>query len=271
MWDAVRRVSAHQAFDVEIERSGIGAVLTLRGDLDIATVGELERAIADHPSRVVIDLRAVDFVDSSGLKLLLQTYSLAQREGWKLELLGPAATAQSVFAVTGADRQLPFIDRAADRNASTRDQAYILAPRGPRTLRIDLDSSPAAAAAARAAVRELVSCDSAAAEELELLALLVSEVVTNAVKHGGAVAQRGIEFNVHTTPRRTRVVVTDGGPGFDRWEERCSPSFGPGGYGIFLLNSEASRWGTLRAPDRFSVWFELDHTPGLRASAELRE
>ena len=266
MWDACDAVIAPGAFDVEIERRGPRAVLTLRGDLDIATVGELElaqkRALADHPSRLLIDLRSVAFVDSSGLRLLLQTDSLARRDGWRLELLGPAPTAQSVFAVTGADRLLPFIDRAQGANATGQDKGHGIRSAEPCSLRLDLDRAPTAAGAARAALRGLVSDDLPAVGEQEVLALLVSEVVTNAVKHAGR-RRRAIEFSVDVNPTHTRVVVTDGGPGFERTAGRRSPSFGPGGYGIFLLDSEASRWGTHHAPGRFSVWFELDH-----ASAE---
>ncbi len=258
-------VIAPGAFDIEIERRGPDVVLTVRGDLDIATVGELElaqaRALADHPSRLLIDLRGVAFVDSSGLKLLLQTHSIAERDGWSLELLGPAPTAQSVFAVTGADRLLPFVDRAEGRNAVGTGHDGGLRSAEPCALRLDLDRAPAAPAAARAAIRGLLWDDFPAAAELEVLALLVSEVVTNAVKHAGP-RQRGIEFSVDVNPTHTRVVVTDGGPGFERAAEPRSPRFGPGGYGIFLLDSEASRWGTEHAPDGFSVWFELDHAPG---------
>jgi anti-anti-sigma factor len=270
MWDACHAVIAPGAFDIEIQSRGPDVVLTVRGDLDIATVGELElaqaRALEDQPSRLLIDLRAVAFVDSSGLKLLLQAHSLAERDGWKLELLGPAPTAHSVFVVTGADRLLPFVDRAEGWNATGSDHGGSLRSAEPCALRLDLDPAPTAAAAARAALRGLLPDDFAPAVERELLALLVSEVVTNAIKHAGP-PQRGIEFGVEVNPTHTRVVVTDGGPGFERTAQRRSPGFGPGGYGIFLLDSEASRWGTERAPSGFSVWFELDHAPGSDLSA----
>ncbi len=256
---------AHEAFDVEIERSRTGAVLIVRGDLDIATVGELERAreqaLADGASTLLIDLGAVGFVDSSGLRLLLQTYSLAQRDGWKLELLGPGQTARAVFAATGADRQLPFIDSAVERTEAVGDDAHDLTPVEPRTLGIEIDPSLKAPQAARTAVRGLLADDLLAAEQLETLTLLVSEIVTNTAIHPGETAEGAIEFSVVVTPGLTRVVVTDGGPGFETPAQRCPPSYSPGGYGIFLLDSEASRWGTLRGPGRFSVWFELDHAP----------
>jgi anti-anti-sigma factor len=59
---------------------------------------------------VLIDLRDVEFVDSSGLKFLLRTKALADRSGWTLRLYSPADTAMKAFVVTGADNWLPFID-----------------------------------------------------------------------------------------------------------------------------------------------------------------
>jgi anti-sigma B factor antagonist len=101
-------------FEIEITDVRAGVKLTVRGELDIATVGELgvacDQALTSEPEWLLIDLGAVAFIDSSGLKWLLDTHTRAVREGWALQLLKPAATALRVFAITGADRWLPFID-----------------------------------------------------------------------------------------------------------------------------------------------------------------
>jgi len=103
------------AFEVDVTRNGTAAALRVRGELDLATVGRLaqarDEALAHKPPELLIDLRAVQFVDSSGLKFLLETHWLAQREGWTLQLLKPAESVMKVFTVSGADRHLPFVDR----------------------------------------------------------------------------------------------------------------------------------------------------------------
>ncbi len=101
-------------FDVSVSQVRAGVKITVRGELDIAAVGALvsarEQALAGEPEWVVIDLGAVPFVDSSGLKFLLETHAQAQRAGWNLQLLKPAPTAMRVFTVTGTHQHLPFID-----------------------------------------------------------------------------------------------------------------------------------------------------------------
>ncbi len=100
-------------FDLQIEPGGEGTRIVLKGDVDIAAVPELEsareRALGQRPERLLIDLRQVDFVDSSGLKFLLETHRLAQQDGWELALTRPTERAMKVFEVTGAERHLPFL------------------------------------------------------------------------------------------------------------------------------------------------------------------
>jgi anti-sigma regulatory factor (Ser/Thr protein kinase) len=90
-------------------------------------------------------------------------------------------------------------------------------------------------------------------------------VVTNAVTHGRVAPGDEIELSAAITPKLTRVVVSDGGIGFEWPADSLPGGRVGGGYGLMLLDSQASRWGTLRAPGRFSVWFEVDH-----ASADER-
>jgi|SRR5579884_355695 len=101
-------------FDVEVTSNGGASTVRVRGELDIATVGRLvqarDDALASRPPELEIDLRPVEFVDSSGLKFLLETYWLAQREGFTLRLLKPPDSVMKVFTVSGADRHLPFVD-----------------------------------------------------------------------------------------------------------------------------------------------------------------
>ncbi|MGI8863347.1 MAG: STAS domain-containing protein [Solirubrobacteraceae bacterium] len=100
--------------DIVIERGTEEVRLTITGDIDLGGVAALERARAKaldgHPESLLIDLRGVNFVDSSGLRFLLQTERAARSRGCTLRLLRPAGSAMQVFVVTGAERHLPFVD-----------------------------------------------------------------------------------------------------------------------------------------------------------------
>ena len=59
---------------------------------------------------MLIDLRRVGFIDSSGLRFLLETDRLSRGAGWELQLLRPAESARKALMLTGVDRLLPFVD-----------------------------------------------------------------------------------------------------------------------------------------------------------------
>ncbi len=87
------------------------------------------------------------------------------------------------------------------------------------------------------------------------LALLLSEMVNNAVQHGGADEDERIQVRLSWPSRRLRVEVLD--PGTNRREsiERVTRE---GGWGLVLVDSIADRWGLESAPEGGSVaWFEL--------------
>jgi anti-sigma B factor antagonist len=101
-------------FHVEVDQDHAGVTVTVTGDIDLSTVGPLEHArdtaLANSPSRLLIDLSGVRFIDSSGLKFLIETDRLSRSGGWKLQLLRPAQTAMRVLHVTGVEGHLPFVE-----------------------------------------------------------------------------------------------------------------------------------------------------------------
>jgi anti-sigma B factor antagonist len=104
------------SFHVEVEHDGTAVRVIVSGEIDVASVrlirGARDKALAEHPSRMLIDLRDVGFIDSSGLKFLLETARISRETRWELQLLKPAASAMKLFLVTGADKHLPFVDSA---------------------------------------------------------------------------------------------------------------------------------------------------------------
>ena len=97
-------------------------------------------------------------------------------------------------------------------------------------------------------MRDLVS-----PERVHDATLLVSELVTNAVKYGPE--DQTIDLIVDRTSRRTRFTVHDSGLG-PLPEMRDADDPAPGGHGLRLVDAIADRWGVERGSTR--VWFELD-------------
>ena len=68
-------------FAIEIEQRAGRTILNLRGELDLATVGELEDALTQRLEAgedLVIDLRGLQFMDSSGVRALVAGHAAAQ-------------------------------------------------------------------------------------------------------------------------------------------------------------------------------------------------
>ena len=129
---------------------------------------------------------------------------------------------------------------------------------------IDLKLAPRAesASAARHSVDDLLLEEHLSPEQLEDIRLLVSELVTNAVRHAGLAPQERIRFKVYLCTAFVRVEVHDGGPGFEhsRFEHFHTevPSLEEvGGRGLYLVTVVADRWGT-ESSDLFCAWFEID-------------
>jgi anti-sigma regulatory factor (Ser/Thr protein kinase) len=89
------------------------------------------------------------------------------------------------------------------------------------------------------------------------LALLTSEVVSNALQHAPGDPAEEISLRV-SRDGIVRVEVDDCGGPFDPPEPREPWDVSPNGWGLFLLDSVADAWGVDRNPTGKVVWFELD-------------
>jgi len=96
-----------QRFSVEASESAGTVTLTLRGELDLSTLGELEAALPElsPQDRLVLDLRPLAFMDSSGIRLVMRLDVEARSRGWTLTLVSRA----------GAVRRLLELCRVEDR------------------------------------------------------------------------------------------------------------------------------------------------------------
>jgi anti-sigma B factor antagonist len=99
---------ASDTFEVDLEaRAGEVWVLP-RGELDVDTVDELEHslsiALASEADRVVVDLRGLDFLDSTGLRAIVS--AATGPDGARLELVAGNRSVQGVFNVSGLASEL---------------------------------------------------------------------------------------------------------------------------------------------------------------------
>jgi anti-sigma regulatory factor (Ser/Thr protein kinase) len=92
-------------------------------------------------------------------------------------------------------------------------------------------------------------------ELMQVVVLLASELVSNAVTHAGA---EWIPIRFEVTPRQVRVEVADDGRGSGSAPRAIRPdATRTGGWGLHLVDELSSRWGVMEG-DGTRVWFELD-------------
>lgn len=122
----------------------------------------------------------------------------------------------------------------------------------PTELTLRLNPGPEAVPAARRALDGLNGLIRRAV--WEDLRLLVTEVVTNGVRHA---SDRGpVSVSVSVDDERVRVEVSDCGRGFSPAAAPMPRSDGSGGWGLQLVDRVASRWG-VSVDGGTCVWFEL--------------
>lgn len=122
-----------------------------------------------------------------------------------------------------------------------------------RELNLTLPADPRAVAEARQAVE--TTLEEARPEVCDDVRLLVSELVTNSIRHGGLDESDRVELRMRATPRAVRVEVIDPGKGFDA--EVADRPREVGGWGLYLVGKLAERWG-VQAREGTRVWFEMD-------------
>ena len=92
-------------FAVEARPDRARVIVVVRGEVDVATVGEVQRMLDELRSEgwrdVVVDLREVRFLDSTGLSLLLTADRAARRDGWDFSIVDGSAPVSRLFELTG--------------------------------------------------------------------------------------------------------------------------------------------------------------------------
>jgi serine/threonine-protein kinase RsbW len=125
---------------------------------------------------------------------------------------------------------------------------------GRLTLR--LPATMQAPSGARRALAELLGrgVDPDTVRESELL---VTELVTNAIRHGRLAPDDMVVLEIGVRGSTLRVEVADGGPGFDPATALHRDPESTGGWGLLLVSRMAKRWGVIRGTPNVA-WFEID-------------
>jgi anti-anti-sigma factor len=116
-------MGAHDWADVRVEHRPAGVVcLAITGEIDIAAAPRIRKAIdsafGSGPAVLIVDVRAVTFMGSEGLRLLLETQLRARREGTNLRIHVAPGPAYRVMTVTGCASRLPLmLDQASTIDA----------------------------------------------------------------------------------------------------------------------------------------------------------
>ncbi len=241
-------------FEVKLTTSGAGGpLIEVWGELDSGTCEELLeafRSLEPTAGRLTLDLSGVGFVDSAGIRTVIMIERESRDQGMTLTISAPPNEVTELLHTAGVIEHFqlrPGVRRTAVDSTSLLERVELALPLEPQ--------SPARA---RAEVRELMEGrDHTQAGDV---ALLTSEIVTNAVVHPAPTSGSTIDLRIFTYADGIRVEVEDSGAGFD---PTVPSTPGPErGRGLFLVDRFASRWGTEHVQDDrgpgFMVWFELD-------------
>jgi anti-sigma B factor antagonist len=95
-----------------------GVVLVLSGELDMATAPHLEREIAsasnDQPDAIVLDLRGLDFIDSTGLRTLITEHERSSGSGRKFALVQGSKQVDRLMSITRVAEHLQIVSSAEE-------------------------------------------------------------------------------------------------------------------------------------------------------------
>jgi anti-sigma B factor antagonist len=104
-------------FAARTSTAGATCTVAISGELDLAVSerfeAEVAAALAQAPSTVVVDLSAVDFIDSSGVHVLLSAHRRAAARSLRLVVVAPDR-GRRVFSACGVDRVLDFAGAAGE-------------------------------------------------------------------------------------------------------------------------------------------------------------
>jgi anti-sigma B factor antagonist len=241
-------------FEIETTASDGTRSIKVVGELDsgtcVALLEEFERVVSERGADALsLDLEEVSFIDSTGMRAMIQIERIAADHGASLSVVSPPDDVTELLRTAGI----------AERMNLVADPARApLAPEFSDRVNLDFEREPRAPSRARAEVREALNgrLDEA---DIATVVLLTSELVTNAVVHPTSTADPLVGLRIGVHEGGVRIEVEDGGDGFDPAAPKVTSPHG--GRGLFLVDRCSTSWGARPMEGergrRFCVWFEF--------------
>lgn len=215
--------------------------LILIGAMDYEDAPTLRHAadtlLDDGAAPLRVDVRGMDFLDSSGLSALVHAAKKAADQGTYVCLLGAQNQLRHLLHVTKM-QALFELEEALPLRACDPEPDLDFPP---AETSFDLPCSPSALAQARERVGTLLNGRGFSPEERADVMLALGEAIANAIRHGcpRATTPGGIHVRAACDAEGLTLEVTDPGPGFDDalLPEPDVTLLKEGGMGVFFMRS----------------------------------
>jgi anti-anti-sigma factor len=112
-------------FEVDSEELEDGIrTFTIRGELDMGTAPDLERklepALEDSAAPIMLDLSGCEFIDSTGIALIVRAWQQLGRESGRLALCSDNLQVRRLLKITGVESSIPIHEQCDDALAELR-------------------------------------------------------------------------------------------------------------------------------------------------------
>jgi anti-sigma B factor antagonist len=105
-------------FRVEVSSQEAATVIAVSGELDLASSPalqeEIDRVASSEAKLLIIDLRELDFMDSTGLSVLVRAHQRAEEQGRQLAMVKGPQQVQRLLSLTGVADRLSLVDSPED-------------------------------------------------------------------------------------------------------------------------------------------------------------
>jgi anti-sigma B factor antagonist len=106
-------MSHRDVLRITVEAVEEARLVRVTGEIDASTAGELRRHVLDgrdEGTALLLDLAEVDFIDSTGLRVLIDASSHSADTGWPFFIVRPSATVLRLIALTGSAPELAMVE-----------------------------------------------------------------------------------------------------------------------------------------------------------------
>ena len=113
-----RRSAGTDGFAVHCVRDGTRHILAARGQLDLASAWQLDRALrraeATDASEILVDLGGLEFIDLTGMEVVIHASARTPLHRKRLMIMRAPQQLHRMFELSGIVSRLPFVERHAD-------------------------------------------------------------------------------------------------------------------------------------------------------------